>query len=162
MTSASATDKPGGKQAARSDDAGTPVPAGQHTALATPQGKTMIADVVVQKIASLATREINGVYKLGTGTARAFGSVRERISGARPSTGQGVSVEVGERQTAVDLDIVVEYGVAVGELSKAIRRNVINSIERMTSLEVTEVNIAVDDVHLPDDDDDAATEARVE
>lgn len=137
-----------------------PVPAGQHTALMTPQGKTTIADVVVQKIAALAAREMSGVYNLGTGTARAFGAVRERIPGARASSGQGVSVEVGERQAAVDLDIVVEYGVAVGELTKAIRRNVITSIERMTSLEVVEVNIAVDDIHLPDDE--TTGEARVE
>ena len=136
-----------------------PVPAGQHTALMTPEGKTTIADVVVQKIAALAAREMSGVYNLGSGTARAFGTVRERIPGARASTGQGVSVEVGERQAAVDLDIVVEYGVAIGELTKAIRRNVITAIQRMTSLEVVEVNIAVDDIHLPDDE---TGETRVE
>jgi uncharacterized alkaline shock family protein YloU len=136
-----------------------PVPAEQQTALMTPQGRTTIADVVVQKIAALAAREMSGVHDLGSGTARAFGAVRERIPGARASSGQGVSVEVGERQAAVDLDIVVEYGVAVGELTKAIRRNVITSIERMTSLEVVEVNIAVDDIYLPEDE---AAEARVE
>jgi uncharacterized alkaline shock family protein YloU len=140
------------------DDA--PTPPGQQTALMTPQGKTTIADVVVQKIAALAAREMTGVHDLGSGTARTFGAVRERIPGARASTGQGVSVEVGERQAAVDLDIVVEYGVAVGDLTKAIRRNVITSIERMTSLEVVEVNIAVDDIYLPEDQ--TPEEARVE
>jgi uncharacterized alkaline shock family protein YloU len=119
--------------------------------LVTGQGQTRIADVVVQKIAGLATRDISGVYKLGGGTARALGAVRERIPGARASTGQGVTVEVGERQTAVDLDIVAEYGVAITDLAQAIRRNVISSIEQMTGLEVTEVNISVDDIHLPDE-----------
>ena len=69
---------------------------------------------------------------------------------------------MGERQAAVDLSIIVEYGVEIGELTKAIRRNVIGSIERMTTLEVTEVNIAVTDVHVPSDDNDQSTDSRVE
>ncbi len=136
-------------------------PATVETALITSQGRTTIADTVVEKIAGLAAREVHGVYALGGGTARAFGAVRERIPGARPSLGQGVSVEVGERQAAVDLDVVVEYGVEIGEVTKAVRRNVISSIERMTALEVTEVNIAVGDVHI-DGDDDESTESRVQ
>ncbi len=149
------------REAARSAELERSQPARQDTALATAHGKTTIADVVVQKIAGLAAREVSGVHRLGGGAARAFGAVRERIPGARPSIGQGISVEVGERQAAVDLNLVVDYGVEIGELTKAIRRNVINSIERMTSLEVTEVNIAVDDIHLPGDDEDD-TETRVE
>ncbi|HEY4991173.1 MAG TPA: Asp23/Gls24 family envelope stress response protein [Nakamurella sp.] len=140
---------------------GVLVPAGDSV-LVTALGKTAIAAVVVEKIAGLATREISGVYKLGGGTARAFGAIRERIPGGSPSLTQGVSVEVGERQAAVDLDLTVEYGVEIGELTKAIRRNVIASIERMTALEVTEVNITVHDVHVPSDDDDSQAEARVE
>ncbi len=73
-----------------------------------------------------------------------------------------MSVEVGERQAAVDLDITVEYGVEIGELTKAVRRNVINAIERMTSLEVTEVNIVVLDVHVPPTTTTRAADARVE
>lgn len=132
-----------------------------ETALVTSQGRTTIADTVVEKITGLATSEVNGVYKLGDGAARAFGAVRGRIPGARASLGQGVSVEVGERQAAVDLDVVVEYGVEIGELTKAIRRHVINSIERMTALEVTEVNISVGDVHIKGDDDEPR-ESRVQ
>ena len=135
------------------------------TALVTTHGRTTIADTVVEKIAGIAAREIRGVHKLGSGTARAFGAVRERIPGGRPSLGAGVSVEVGERQAAVDLDVIIEYGVEIGEVTKAIRRNVISAIERMTTLEVTEVNIAVDDIYIPGDDDSDSTtgsEARVQ
>jgi uncharacterized alkaline shock family protein YloU len=162
---ATTSSTPGEASSTRSGEAEAKDPARveQRTALMTEQGRTTISDVVVQKIAALATREVNGVYDLGAGAARTFGAIRERIPGARASTGQGVAVEVGERQTAVDLDIVVEYGVAVGELSKAVRRNVITSIERMTSLEVVEVNIAIDDIHLPGDDEaGGGGEARVE
>ncbi|GAB3570461.1 Asp23/Gls24 family envelope stress response protein [Amycolatopsis endophytica] len=122
--------------------------------LVTEQGTTTIADTVVQKIAGLAASEIAGVYALGGGAARAFGALRERIPGASASAAQGVSVEVGERQTAVDLELVVEYGVSIVDLARAARRNVILAIERMTGLEVVEVNIAVNDVHLPDEEAD--------
>ncbi len=121
--------------------------------LQTSQGNTTIADGVVQKIAGLAAREVSGVYALGGGAARAFGALRERIPGASQTAGQGVSVEVGEKQAAVDLDIVTEYGAPIAEIARSVRRNVINAVEGMTGLQVTEVNIAVNDIHLPTDDE---------
>ena len=123
------------------------------TELVSSQGKTTIADTVVSKIAGMAAREVNGVYRLGGGTARAFGAIRERIPGSGgPNVSQGVSVEVGETQAAIDIDVVVEYGVAIADLAAGIRRNVIQSIQSMTGLQVVEVNIAVDDIHLPSDE----------
>ncbi|MFD9737944.1 Asp23/Gls24 family envelope stress response protein [Umezawaea sp. NPDC059074] len=131
--------------------------------LVTEHGSTTIADTVVQKIAGLAAREINGVHALGTGTSRAFGAIRERIPGASASAGQGVSVEVGEKQAAIDLQLLVEYGVPIADLARSVRRNVITSIERMTGLEVVEVNITVVDVNIPGDDDTTPPEpARVQ
>nr|WP_042190701.1 Asp23/Gls24 family envelope stress response protein [Kibdelosporangium sp. MJ126-NF4]CEL19524.1 Alkaline shock protein 23 [Kibdelosporangium sp. MJ126-NF4]CTQ94676.1 Alkaline shock protein 23 [Kibdelosporangium sp. MJ126-NF4] len=131
--------------------------------LLTEDGNTTIADVVVQKIAGLATREVSGVYALGGGTARMLGAIRDRIPGASASVGQGVSVEVGEKQAAVDLEIVVDYGVAINDLAKTVRRNVITAIEQITGLEVVEVNINVNDVHLPgDDDEDEPENSRVQ
>ncbi|GAA0582007.1 Asp23/Gls24 family envelope stress response protein [Kribbella sandramycini] len=121
-------------------------------------GKTTIADVVVSKIAGIATREIPGVHALGGGAARAVGLLRERIPGSKTNLSQGVSVEVGEKQAAVDIELVAEYGVGIADLAAAIRDNVITAVERMTGLEVTEVNIAVTDVHT-DADDDADDEA---
>lgn len=106
------------------------------------------------KIAGLAAREVPGVYELGGGAARAFGAVKGRIPGASASAGQGVSVEVGQKQTAVDLEMLVEYGVSIPELAKDVRNNVIDSVEHMTGLEVVEVNISVNDVHIPADDSD--------
>ncbi len=120
--------------------------------LDTSEGKTTIADAVVSKIAGLAAREVPGVYGFGGSAARAFGAITERIPGGRASSTQGVSVEVGERQAAIDLTIVVEYGVAIADLARAIRRNVIGAIEQMTGLEVVEVNLNVVDLHLPSDD----------
>jgi len=123
------------------------------SALVTEQGKTTIADTVVAKIAGIATREVSGVHTLGGGASRAVGALRERIPGGRTNHSQGVSVEVGERQAAVDIQLVAEYGVSITDLSAGIRRNVIAAIERMTGLDVTEVNIEVQDVYLPSDDE---------
>jgi len=130
--------------------------------LVSDQGRTSISDTVVAKIAGIAAREISGVHDLGGGTARAVGAIRDRIPGSRVNYGQGVSVEVGERQSAVDLDIIAEYGVSIADLAEAIRRNVVGSVERMTGLEVTEVNITVHDVFLDDGTDETEATARVE
>ncbi|RKT53500.1 Asp23/Gls24 family envelope stress response protein [Saccharothrix australiensis] len=129
----------------------------------TAQGKTTIASSVVQKVAGIAAREISGVHALGGGVSRAFGALRERIPGAGTSATSGVSVEVGEKQAAIDLDLVVEYGAGIVDLARAVRRNVITSVERITGLEVIEVNIAVNDIHLPEDEEDQEpVQSRVE
>ncbi|MET8687301.1 Asp23/Gls24 family envelope stress response protein [Streptomyces sp. NPDC004732] len=127
------------------------------------RGKTSIADVVVVKIAGTAAREIPGVHDMGGGLSRTIGAVRDRVPGGRPNVGRGVKVEVGERQTAIDLDIVVEYGVPITDVAHDVRENVIAAVERITGLEVVEVNVAVNDVRLPDDDSaDSAGDTRVE
>ncbi|RNL85739.1 Asp23/Gls24 family envelope stress response protein [Halostreptopolyspora alba] len=129
--------------------------------------RTTIADNVVAKIAGMATREVGGVYEMGGGAARAFGAVRDRIPGSTSTStaARGVTVEVGERQAAVDLQFVVEYGVAIPDLVSAVRRNVVTGVETMTGLEVTEVNINIEDIHLPEEDEGGGSsqaEPRVE
>jgi uncharacterized alkaline shock family protein YloU len=90
---------------------------------------------------------------MGRGAARAFGTIKEKlpVGGSGPNVTQGVRVEVGERQAAIDIDLVVDYGVSIPDVAQAVRDNVIQRIERMTGLQVTEVNISVDDVFLGDD-----------
>jgi uncharacterized alkaline shock family protein YloU len=148
-TSASASSAPTSTVATPTTTMGSPARLADDTA----QGKTTIAASVVQKIAGIAAREISGVYAMGGGgMSRAFGAIRERIPGGGTGAANiaGVQVEVGEKQAAVDLDIVVEYGASIVELARAVRRNVIAAVEQMTGLEVIEVNIAVNDIHLPD------------
>ncbi|GAB3701145.1 Asp23/Gls24 family envelope stress response protein [Corynebacterium nasicanis] len=101
------------------------------------RGVTLIEDVVVSKIAGLAAREVSGVHALGGAGSRTVGGQQS-----------GVHVEVGERQAAVDVAIVAEYGVAIHDLAEAVRGNIITAVERMTGLQVTEVNVTVHDVHL--------------
>ena len=116
-------------------------------------GRTQIADGVVAKIAAVAAREIGGVYAMGGGANRTVGAVRDAVTGNGDgrAVSKGVLVEVGERQAAVDIHLVIEYGAAIQDLAAAVRRNVTAAVERMTGLEVTEINIRVEDVHLPDE-----------
>ena len=130
--------------------------------LNTGDGQITVAESVVQKIAGKACQEIAGVHAMGTSGARAFGAIRERIPGSTGmNVAQGVGVEVGETEAAIDLDIVVEYGVSIADLGRSIQRNVKQAVERMTGLRVVEVNIAVDDVYLPGDGDQDSAPSRV-
>lgn len=123
--------------------------------LQTEKGQTTIADPVVTKVAGIAAREVAGVYQLGGGVARALGAVTQRLPG-QDST-QGVSVEVGEKEAAVDLTVVIEYGESIPRVAQQIRENVVRRIEGITGLSVTEVNVAVNDLHIPTDDQDDET-----
>lgn len=132
--------------------------------LVTDQGRTSIADSVVAKIAGISALEISGVHAMGTGAARAVGAIRDMIpvgaSTSHPS--QGVKVEVGERQAAVDLDIVVDYGISIVDVADAVRKNVISRIQGMTGLEVAEVNVSVDDIWMGEEEEEERPEPRVE
>ena len=119
-------------------------------------GKTVINDGVVAKVAGIAVREVSGVHALGGGAARALGAIREAMNNTDVS--QGVSVEVGETQVAVDVTIVAEYPVPLQQVAGEIRSNVIRAIEDLVGLEVTEVNVTIVDIHLPSAD--AAAEAE--
>ncbi len=130
------------------------------TNVQTSLGKTVINDSVVAKVAGIAAREARGVYALGGGAARAFGAIREAVAGTDQS--QGINVEVGETQVAVDVTIVAEYPLSLQDVADGVRRGVIEAVETIVGLEVTEVNVTVNDVHLPSDDKDEAAEARVQ
>ncbi|GGW73522.1 stress protein [Streptomyces lucensis JCM 4490] len=126
------------------------------------RGRTTIADGVVEKIAGLAARDVLGVHAMGSGLARTFGAVRDRVPGGGKSVTRGVKAEVGEVQTALDLEIVVDYGVAISDVAHAVRENVIAAVERMTGLEVVEVNIAVSDVRLPEEEEEEPEVPRIQ
>jgi uncharacterized alkaline shock family protein YloU len=137
-------------------DTGTARPEGvggpKSQELDTQNGQTSIADAVVTKVAGLAAREVPGVHDLGGGTARAVGSVTQRV-GLGDQRTQGVSVEVGQREAAVDLTLVIEYGESIPQVAEAVREQVIKRVEGITGLSVTEVNISVNDLYFPGDEE---------
>ena len=128
--------------------------------LETQYGTTTIDDVVVSKIAGIAAREVSGVDSLGGGGARMIGNIRESF-GASEDVRQGVDVEVTEGTARIEIAITAEYGVAIHELAEAIRRNIMNAVERMTGLSVERVNVVVHDVKLPKDESEAEDQAAL-
>ena len=126
----------------------------------TAQGKTVIADGVVAKVAGIATREIEGVHDLvPLGAGATIAGFASRLSrGDRRST--GVNVEVGQREAAVDLNMTVEYGVNIPQTAQAVRENIMDRVLSMTGLTVKEVNIHVADLYFPEDQ--SKQQARVE
>ncbi|MGQ4485528.1 Asp23/Gls24 family envelope stress response protein [Streptomyces sp. 372A] len=127
------------------------------------RGTTTIADNVVSAIAGIAVRETDGVYSVGKGPSRALGAVKDKVSRSS-DPGRGVKVEVGEKQTAIDVDIVVEYGAPILDTARSLRTDVTDAVETMTGLEVVEININVTDVHVPgadDEDEDETSTSRV-
>ena len=116
------------------------------TATGAASGKTIIVDPVIAKIAGIAAREVPGVFALGGGAARAIGAIRGVIGGADLS--QGIKVEVGETQVAVDINIVVEYPQPLQHVADGVRAAVAAAIEQLVGMEVTEINVTVSDVHI--------------
>ena len=121
------------------------------------RGSTNISDTVVQKIAGIAAQEVEKVQMGGCTTAAVtgfLGSVSGALTGSSSGGGSptsGVSVEVGEEEAAVDLTMAIEYGVSIPQVTEGVRRNVINRVENLTGLRVTEVNIVVNDVQFPEE-----------
>ena len=97
-----------------------------------------IADDVVGVIAGIAASEVEGVAAMSGGMVSGLGEMLGKRSLAK-----GVKVEVGERQTALDLHVVMEYGVRIPEVARRVQENVKRAVESMTGLEVVEVNVHV-------------------
>jgi uncharacterized alkaline shock family protein YloU len=122
--------------------------------LKTERGSTTISNAVVSQVAGIAAQEVEGV-QMGGGAAAAVGGFLQSVSGTVTGSSagggnytRGVSVEVGEEETAIDLTMAVEYGKSVPQISEAVRRNVTNRVESLVGLRVTEVNITVSDVQF--------------
>lgn len=117
------------------------------------KGTTTIAESVVAKVVGMAAREVPGVWDMGAASARAFGKASQRV-GLGDDRTQGVEVEVGTREAAADLVIVVEYGESIPRVADDVRENVIRRVEGVCGLGVTEVNIVVNDLHFPGEEDE--------
>ena len=118
--------------------------------LQTERGSTSISDSVVSKIAGIASQEVDGV-RMGSGGSQAVSGILGSITGGSSggSQTQGVSVEVGQEEAAIDLTLTAEYGKSIPQLSEAVRRNVANRVESLVGLRVNEVNITVSNIFFP-------------
>lgn len=120
--------------------------------LQTERGSTSIQSGVVAKIAGIAAQEVDGI-RMGSGGSQAVGGILGSITGGTgPGQTTGVTVEVGEEEAAVDLVMTTEYGKSIPQLSEAVRRNVVNRVENLVGLRVTEVNITVSNIYFPQEE----------
>ncbi len=128
---------------------------GERHPLQSDLGTTTIKDAVVSTIAGIAAGEVDGIDPSHGGTrlpgdsSPTVGEFFDNLTGGGSKT-RGLSVEVGETQTAVDITVNVEYGRQIHQVTDALRRNVINRVESLTGLEVSEVNITVNDLSFPE------------
>lgn len=104
----------------------------------TEMGQVRIAKEVIEIIAGLAATEVHGIAGMSGGVA---GGIAELLG--RKNLGKGVKVEVGEKQCAVDLSIVTEFGIKIPEVAVEVQQNVKRAIESMTGLQVVEVNVHI-------------------
>ena len=121
-----------------------------HTEL----GTTTIQDSVVTAIIGMAAQEVEGVApshggtRLPGDTSPTVGEFVDNLTGGGSRT-RGLSVDVGEQQAAADITVNVEYGRSIPQVTQAVRERIIERVQNLTGLEVTEVNIQVNDVNLP-------------
>lgn len=124
------------------------------------RGRTTIRHEVVEKIAGIAAREVPGVYDLGGDVARVFSAVKERIGLGDADEDQGVSVVLTGTTAAIEVVIVIEFGFVVHSVTDTVRVKIINSVENLLGLEVTGVDVIVDDVHIEEKSPVGDDEAR--
>lgn len=128
---------------AKAEEATTAVRAARNSQTSNEGSSVTIDDTVVAKIAGLAAREVAGVNSMGTTFRRLLGRVQPGESAT-----QGVNVEVGTKEAAVDLVIVVDYGAHIPTVGEQVQARVAEQIEAMTHFIVKEVNVEVTDVSI--------------
>ena len=134
----------------------------QGSPLQTERGATSISDSVVSKIAGIASQEVDGI-RMGSGGSQAVSGIIGSITGGGSgSQTQGVSVEVGQEEAAIDLTLTAEYGKSIPQLAEAVRRNVANRVESLVGLRVTEINITVSNIFFPQQEAEQERQRQLE
>lgn len=119
-------------------------------------GMIKIADDVVAVIAGLAATEIPGVAGMSGGVV---GGIVEMLG--RKNLAKGVKVEVGEKEAAIDLFVVIEFGARIPDVALRVQEAVKKAVESMTGLAVVEVNVHVQGVTSPGAPEPPEEEPRV-
>ncbi|CAM3357241.1 Asp23/Gls24 family envelope stress response protein [Paenibacillus lupini] len=110
-------------------------------------GIIRISDDVVATIAGLAALETPGIAGMSGGISE---GLAKRLSGKNVQ--KGVSVEVGQLEAAIDLRIIIHYGIPIQEVCRQLQLNVRESVENMTGLNVVEVNVKVEGVAFKEEE----------
>ena len=119
-------------------------------------GTVKIANEVVAIIAGLAATEVEGVAGMSGGMTADF----TEMLGMK-NLSKGVKVEVGEKETAIDIFVIVEYGSKISEVANTVQNHVKETVETMTGLSVVEVNVNIQGVNIPKEEPKVENEPRV-
>ena len=113
-----------------------------------------ISNDVVAVIAGVAVSEVRGVASMSGGFA---GGITEVLSGKK-NLSKGIKVDADEKEVKIDVNIIVEYGTRIPDVAFEIQNRVKKSVENMTGLKVTEVNVHVQGVKTERDNYEEETE----
>lgn len=111
-------------------------------------GNVKITNEVVAIIAGIAATEVPGVFAMSGGITDGISNIL-----GKKNFSKGVKVEVGEKECSIEAYLVVEYGVRIPEVSAQVQENIIKSVANMTGLKVVEVNVYVQGINIPKDED---------
>ena len=118
----------------------------EEIAISTETNEIKIANDVVAVIAGVAVSEVPGVSEMAGGFA---GGITEVLSGKK-NLAKGIKVEVGDKDTKIDVNIIVEYGVRIPDVAFEIQNRVKKAVETMTGLNVSSVNIHIQGINIPE------------
>jgi uncharacterized alkaline shock family protein YloU len=116
-------------------------------------GNIRISDDVVATIAGMAALETPGIAGMSGGISE---GLAKRLSGKNVQ--KGVSVEVGQLEAAIDLRVIVQFGIPIQSVCRQLQDNVRQAVENMTGLHVVEVNVKVEGVAFKDEEKEEATQ----
>lgn len=110
-------------------------------------GKIRIAPLVIEILAKLSTLEIDGVVDLSGGFT---GEIREFL-GRNKNVAKGIKVELGEKDVTIDVSVIIKYGFTILDVAERIQENIKDTIESITGLHVTEVNVHINGIQFEED-----------
>lgn len=119
-------------------------------------GIVKISDDVVSVIAGIAAEEIQGILEIPQGVGN---NISQILKGKKSSTGKSVRVTLGENSAIIDLNVAVQYGIKIQEVVKTVQENVKKTVEAMSGLNVEAVNINVQNIYVPKQEQEASKEA---
>lgn len=109
-------------------------------------GIVKISDEVVSVIAGIAAEEIDGIIELPQGVGN---NISQILKGKKNNLGKSVKVTLVEDKAVIDLSVAVEYGVKITDVVNSVQENVKKTVETITGLSVEAVNISVQNIYVP-------------
>ena len=118
-------------------------------------GIVKISDEVVSVIAEIAADEIQGIVEVPHGVSS---NISQILKGKKASSGKSVKVTLEEDKAIIELNVAVEYGIKIPEVVSAVQENVKKTVEAMTGLKVDKVNVIVQNIYVPNQEQQESLE----